>query len=114
MKSAFTIQANVANQNWLPQFDDVQIEICLQMTGSHVKLSHRDYKNRFEPMETYFPPPFSDKEVPRSYAPFLHGEKKRNANTQITSDLHTFDVCKIVPGSHKPFFYIKGSVSNHR
>ena len=107
MKSEFTIEAKVANQNWPPQFDDVQIEICLQMTGSHVKLSHRDYKNRFEPMETYFPPPFSDKEVPRSDALFLHVEKKRNANTEIASDLPTFDFCKLVPGSHKPLFYIK-------
>ena len=55
MKSEFTIEAKVANQNWPPQFDDVQIEVCLQMTGPHVKLSHRDYKNRFEPMETYSP-----------------------------------------------------------
>ena len=104
MRSGFTIQAKVTNQNWPPQFDDVQNRICSQMTGSHVKLSHRDYKNRFEPMETYFPPPFSDKEVPRSYALFLHVEKKRNANRQIASDLHTFDVCKVVPGSHKSFF----------
>ena len=105
MKSAFRIEANVANQNRPPQFDDVQIEICLQMTGPHARLSHRDYKNRFEPMETYLPPPFSDKEVPRSDAVFLHVEKKRNANRQIASDLHTFDVCKVVPGSHKPFFF---------
>ena len=107
MKSEFTIEAQIANRNWPPQFDDVQIEICLQMTGSHVKLSHRDYYNRFVPMEIYFSPPFSDKEVPRSYALFLHVEKKRNANTQIASGLHTFDVCKVVPGSHPVFFHIK-------